>query len=184
MTYKSSLNKSPENRLSQFSVAVIAFISVALPGVVTFLFFMEKVEAGKFTFLPAVYATINAITSICLIAAYAAIRKRNITTHRLLMTISIFLSALFLVLYVIYHATTPSTSFGGTGSIRYVYYFILITHIFLSAAVVPLVLISYVQALAKRFDKHRRIARVTLPIWLYVTISGVLVYLLISPYYT
>ena len=99
------------------------------------------------------------------------------------MTGAIALSLAFLVMYVAYHMTTDSTTFGGEGSIRYIYFFILITHIILSIAVIPMVLITYVRALAKTFDKHKKIARITFPIWLYVAVTGVVVYLMISPYY-
>ena len=99
------------------------------------------------------------------------------------MKTSIALSLVFLLMYVAYHMTSESTSYGGEGVIKYLYFFILITHIFLSIAIIPLVLITYVKALAKRFDKHKKIAKITFPIWLYVAVTGVIVYLMISPYY-
>ncbi|MNG02693.1 hypothetical protein D3C84_857330 [compost metagenome] len=99
------------------------------------------------------------------------------------MTSAIALSVAFLVMYVAYHMTADSTKFGGEGAIRYVYFFILITHILLSIAIIPLVLISYVRALSKSFDRHRKIAKITFPLWLYVAVTGVVVYLMISPYY-
>jgi putative membrane protein len=112
-----------------------------------------------------------------------AIKNKKIALHRRLMTIAIALSVVFLISYILFHAATEPTKFGGEGAVRSIYYFALLTHIVLSAAVVPLVLISYVRALSERFDKHRKIARITLPIWLYVAFTGVLVYLLIAPYY-
>lgn len=99
------------------------------------------------------------------------------------MSSAILVSVLFLLSYVAYHLTTSSTPYGGEGWDRKIYFFILITHIVLSAAIVPMVLITYVRALSEKFDKHKKIARITLPIWLYVTITGVVVYLMISPYY-
>ncbi len=99
------------------------------------------------------------------------------------MKVCIGLSAAFLVMYVAYHMTSDSTVYGGEGVVRYVYYFILISHILLSIIIIPLVLISFVRALAGRFDRHRKIARITYPIWLYVAVTGVVVYLMISPYY-
>ena len=99
------------------------------------------------------------------------------------MTTAIALSVAFLVMYVAYHMTADSTKFGGEGIIKYVYFFILITHIFLSIVIIPLVLITYVRALATKFDKHKKIAKITFPIWLYVAVTGVIVYLMISPYY-
>ena len=100
-----------------------------------------------------------------------------------MMTTAIALSLGFLVMYVAYHMTTDSTKFGGEGVIKYVYYFILISHILLSIAVIPLVLISYVRALSEKFDSHKRIAKITFPIWLYVAVTGVIVYVMIAPYY-
>jgi putative membrane protein len=100
-----------------------------------------------------------------------------------MMTTAIALSLGFLVMYVAYHMTADSTKFGGEGVIKYVYYFILISHILLSIAVIPLVLISYVRALSEKFDSHKRIAKITFPIWLYVAVTGVIVYVMIAPYY-
>jgi putative membrane protein len=99
------------------------------------------------------------------------------------MKFAIFLSVLFLGMYVAYHMTANSTAFGGEGVIRYVYYFILITHICLSVIIIPFVLVTYVRALAQRFDRHKKIAKITFPLWLYVAVTGVIVYLMISPYY-
>ena len=128
-------------------------------------------------------ASINGTATVVLIAGFLAIRNGKIQLHKRLMSLAILLSVLFLVSYVAYHLTTVSTPFGGEGAIKSLYFFILISHILLSAAIVPLVLITYVRALSQRFDKHRKIARITLPIWLYVTITGVVVYFMISPYY-
>jgi putative membrane protein len=99
------------------------------------------------------------------------------------MTTAIALSLVFLLSYVLFHASTEPTKFAGEGMVRNIYFFLLLTHIFLAIAIVPLVLISYVRAIAQKFDKHRKIARITLPIWLYVTSTGVIVYLMIAPYY-
>ena len=99
------------------------------------------------------------------------------------MTSAIALSIAFLVMYVAYHMTSDSTKFGGEGVIKYVYYFILITHIVLSIAIIPMVLVTYVRALAANFESHKKISRITFPIWLYVAVTGVIVYLMISPYY-
>jgi putative membrane protein len=133
--------------------------------------------------LPPIYATINGITAVLLVTAVMAIKNGNRKLHELLMKIAIGCSLVFLVLYIVYHMTTDSTPFGGTGALKYVYFFILISHITLSIATIPLVLITYVRALAEKFDKHKKIAKITFPIWLYVAVTGVLVYLMISPYY-
>lgn len=163
---------------------VIIAASVIIPIAVAILFFMPKIDIGsKLTILPLFNAIINGSTAIILILALRAIKAKNIELHRKLMTSAIVLSVLFLLSYITYHATSDSTVFGGEGMIKNVYYFILLSHILLSIIVVPFVLISYVRALSERFDKHKKIAKITWPIWLYVTVTGVLVYILISPYY-
>ncbi len=165
----------------------IITVSILIPLVVAILFSVKLKDFGfdvePLRFLPPIYATINGITALILIFAVVAIKRGNRFLHERLMTTAIGCSVLFLIMYVAYHMTSDSTSFGGTGNIRYVYFFILITHILLSIAIIPMVLITYVRALAQKFDSHRKIARVTFPIWLYVAISGVVVYLMISPYY-
>ena len=165
----------------------IITVSILIPLVVAILFSVKLKDFGfdvePLRFLPPIYATINGITALILIFAVVAIKRGNRLLHERLMTTAIGCSVLFLIMYVAYHMTSDSTSFGGTGNIRYVYFFILITHILLSIAIIPMVLITYVRALAQKFDRHRKIARVTFPIWLYVAISGVVVYLMISPYY-
>lgn len=161
----------------------IIVLSVAIPAVVAILFGVKIPDATPLYFLPPVYATINALTAFLLVSAVVAIKNGNRKLHEILMKVCIGLSVVFLVLYVVYHMTTPSTSFGGEGVMRYVYFFILISHILLSIAVIPLVLFTYVRALAQRFDRHKRLARITFPIWLYVAVTGVIVYLMIAPYY-
>lgn len=163
--------------------SLIVFISIVLPVAVAVLYVLPKTETTLFSFLPLLNAIINGTTFLILIAALVAIKNKNIVLHKRLMWTALVLSVVFLLSYVLYHATTPSTSFGGEGTIKYIYFFILLTHILLSAIVVPLVLLTLVRALAEKFDLHRKIAKITLPIWLYVTLTGVLVYLMISPYY-
>ncbi len=162
-------------------------LSIVIPLAVAALFGVNLPKMGysvqPLTFLPPIYATINGCVAIILVVAVLQIKKGNKTTHERLMKLAIALSVCFLVLYLAYHMTSESTKFGGEGTIKYVYLFILITHIVLSIAVIPLVLITYIKALAKRFDKHKKIAKITFPIWLYVAITGVVVYLMIAPYY-
>lgn len=171
---------------TKYNKLIIA-LSVIIPLAVAVLFGVNLRKMGydvqPLTFLPPIYATINGVTVILLITAVLAIKKGNRKVHERLMKLAILCSVLFLVMYVAYHMTSDSTPFGGEGAIRYVYFFILITHIVLSIAIIPLVLITYVKALAQRFDKHKKIAKITFPIWLYVAITGVIVYLMISPYY-
>ncbi len=174
---------NPDKNFETKSRPWIVVLSIAVPAAVAFLFFTDKVEGYDTSFLPPIYASLNALTAIFLVLAFVAIRRKNINLHKNLMSSAIVFSALFLVLYVIYHSTSDSTAYGGEGNIRIFYFALLISHIVLSVIIIPLVLITYVRALAKRFDKHKKIARITFPIWLYVAISGVLVYLMISPYY-
>lgn len=164
---------------------MIIILSVLIPVVVAVLFFLPKnFEVGEEVYyLPAANAIINGLTSIVLILAYAAIRKGDRERHKKLMLSALVLSVLFLLSYVSYHSLTESTPFGGEGWIKSVYYFVLLSHILLAIIIVPLVLISFSRALAEKYDKHKKIARITLPLWLYVTITGVIVYLMISPYY-
>jgi putative membrane protein len=167
-------------------VPFIVAATIAIPLVVTLLAFAPKLSLlGDFDYhiLPMLNAIINGTTFFVLIAAVMAIKNKNIALHRTLMTTAIVLSVVFLVSYVLFHAATEPTKFEGTGAVKGIYYFILITHILLSAAIVPLVLISYVRALTEQFDRHRKIAKITFPLWLYVTSTGVIVYLMIAPYY-
>ncbi|KAA1245920.1 DUF420 domain-containing protein [Aquimarina sp. RZ0] len=165
----------------------IIILSISIPLVVAILFGVNLRKLGfnvtPLTFLPPIYASVNGLTAIVLVIALWAVKNKKIKLHENLMKIAISCSVLFLLMYIAYHMTSDSTKFGGEGTIRYIYYFILITHIILSILIIPFVLITYVRALAKRFDTHRKIARITFPIWLYVAISGVIVYIMIAPYY-
>ncbi len=160
----------------------IIALSIIIPLAVAALFGV-KVDGYDFSFLPPIYAAINGITAVLLIMAVVAIKNNKRLLHERLMKGCIGLSALFLTLYIAYHITSESTSFGGEGNIKYVYFFILITHILLSIAVIPLVLFTFVRALSEQFDKHKKLAKITFPIWLYVAVTGVVVYFMISPYY-
>lgn len=162
---------------------LIVALSIIIPVVIAVLFGMPKVKGYDTSFLPPIYATVNGLTAILLVVAFVAIKKGKRKLHEGVMKICIGLSASFLVMYVAYHLTSESTSFGGQGGIRYFYFFILITHILLSIGVIPFVLFTFVRALAGNFERHRKLARITFPIWLYVAVTGVIVYLMISPYY-
>lgn len=161
---------------------LIVVLSVVIPIAVALLFGV-KIDMELPLFLPPVYATINALTVVLLIAAVVAIKKGNRKMHELLMKVAILCSVVFLVLYVLYHMTSDSTPYGGEGSLRLLYFVILISHIVLSIAVIPFVLITYVRAITNNFDLHKKIAKITFPLWLYVASTGVVVYLMIAPYY-
>jgi putative membrane protein len=176
-----------QNSVEQKYNKWIVLLSILIPVAVAVLFKVKLkdfgVEVVPLRFLPPIYATINGITAVLLVWAVMAIKKGNRRLHENLMKTAIGCSLAFLVMYIAYHMTTDSTSYGGEGVLRYVYFFILLSHILLSIAVIPLVLITYVRALAERFDKHKKIAKITFPIWLYVAVTGVIVYLMIAPYY-
>lgn len=161
----------------------IILLSVAIPVAVAVLFMVRLPNVAPLTFLPPIYAIINALTAVLLVSALVAIKKKNSALHERLMKSAIFLSCVFLVMYVAYHMTSDPTPYGGTGFMRPLYYFILVTHILLSIGIIPMVLITYVRAISKHFADHKRIARITFPIWLYIAVTGVVVYLMIAPYY-
>ena len=161
----------------------ITIISIAIPLVVALLFAYKIPNSKPLTFLPPIYATINGITAILLIVALITIKNGKRALHQKLMTTNIFLSVLFLVMYVVYHMTSETTLYGGEGYLKYVYYFILMSHIVLSISVIPLVLITYSKVYLDDFESHRLWAKYTFPIWLYVAVTGVIVYMMISPYY-
>ncbi|MPT35215.1 MAG: DUF420 domain-containing protein [Flavobacterium sp.] len=165
----------------------IVVLSVAIPLVVALLFGVNLRKLGydvqPLSFLPPIYATINGITAVLLVAAVWAIKNGKRSLHENLMKVAIACSVAFLAMYVAYHMTSDSTKFGGEGAIRYIYYFILVTHILLSVIIIPFVLITYVRAIAGSFDRHKKIAKITFPMWLYVAVTGVIVYLMIAPYY-
>jgi putative membrane protein len=195
------MNNTENQTLEQRFKFPIILVSIIIPVVVAVLFSVKLkdlgIEVEPLSFLPPIYASINGLTALLLVMGVMAIRNGNQKIHERLMTMAILCSVIFLVMYVAYHMTADSTVYGdidgnkildatekaNAGSMRLVYLFILLTHILLSVAIIPLVLITYVRALATRFDKHRKIAKITFPLWLYVAVTGVVVYLMISPYY-
>lgn len=172
-------NKNQEKKFNR----IITIVSILVPLVVVVLFGVKIPDAEPLGFLPPIYASINGLTAVLLIVAVWAIKQGKRKLHQNIMSACIFLSLLFLLMYIAYHMTADSTSYGGDGILKYVYFFILISHIFLSIVIIPLVLKTYARAYLKDFERHRKLARITFPVWLYVAVSGVLVYLMISPYY-
>ncbi len=161
---------------------LIKVISILVPIVVASLFRI-KLDIDMPVFLPPIYATINATTALILITALWAIKNGKQKLHEGLMKTAMSFTFLFLILYILYHATSNSTVFGGEGTIKYVYYFILISHIILSIIVIPFVLFTFARALNKEFTKHKKLGKFAFYLWLYVAVTGVIVYLMISPYY-
>jgi putative membrane protein len=180
-------NKATLIQSEQKVKAWIIAISVIIPLAVAVLIFMPtKLELGSdlVYFLPHLNAVINTAATIALIAAIVFIKNKNIAYHGASMTIAFVLGAIFLVSYVVYHAAAESTTFGGEGIIRPFYYFLLITHIILAAVALFPILFAYYYGLTDQREKHRKVVKFAYPIWLYVTVTGVIVYLMISPYYT
>jgi putative membrane protein len=161
----------------------IWILSIAIPVVVVILFTVRIPGVERMGFLPPIYASINALTAFLLVIAFISILNGMRELHEKLMKTSIILSVLFLALYVVYHMTSDSTKFGGEGIMKYMYYSILFTHIILSVTVIPFVLVTYVRAIRGDFPAHKKIARITFPLWLYVAVTGVVVYIMIAPYY-
>jgi putative membrane protein len=165
----------------------ISVIAVIVPVLVAVLLFMpSKIEVGSdwVYFLPHLNAVINSAATVALIAGVIFIKNGKIDYHRAAMTAAFGLGAIFLVSYVVYHATAESTTFGGEGWIRPVYYFILITHIVLAAVALFPILLAYYYGYTDQRAKHKKVVKFAFPIWLYVTVTGVIVYLMISPYYS
>lgn len=164
-----------------------------LIGIFSFVVFAVVVSLGKLKwnvdlgFNPHVFARINAVlnslVAILLLAGLAAVKQGKFLIHKRIMISALILSILFLVSYICHHLFTGDTRYGGTGSIRYVYFVILITHIFLAAIILPFILFTAYRAMIAEWPKHVRLARITWPIWFYVSVTGVVVYFMISPYY-
>lgn len=161
---------------------LIIFASVFIPLAVALLF-QIRIDGYDLSFLPLIYSFINGLTAVLLVIAVIQIKKGNRKAHENLMKTNMVLSAIFLVMYILYHITSDPTEFGGTGWIRYIYYFILISHIVLSVTVTPLVLFTFWRGWTGDFERHRKIAKITFPVWLYIAVTGVIVYWMISPYY-
>lgn len=167
-------------------VPVIIAVSVLVPVLILILMFQPS--GGAFTeapmgSFPFFHAVLNFCTALLLIMGFFAARIRNRIWHRNIMMLAFLLSTVFLVSYVISKMSNDPVPFGGEGPIKWVYYFILITHIILSAVIIPLVLFTIYRGFSGDVEKHRKIARYTMPVWLYVAITGVLVYVFMSPYY-
>lgn len=166
----------------------IVILSVTIPVVVAILFGVNLRKLGydvqPLSFLPPIYAAINGLTAILLVWAVAAIKRGNKALHERLIKLCIACSVAFLAMYVAYHMTSDSTPYGGEGAMRYIYFVILISHILLSIIIIPFVLVTFVRGIAGAYERHKKLARITYPMWLYVAVTGVIVYLMISPYYT
>lgn len=180
--------EEPQNIFSkeQFWAKVIVFVSIAVPVLIAILFKISPPDISTsfdFKILPKFHAFLNGSVAILLMLSFYFIKNKQVKAHKACNVTALVFSAMFLVSYVTYHTFTESTKYGGEGTLKYVYYFILLTHIVLSAIILPIILFTFLRAFVGKFEQHRKIARWTLPLWLYVAITGVLVYLMISPYY-
>lgn len=183
------LMKTPKTNesIDKRSYGWIILVSVIVPVLVAVLIFMPQkleMELEWVYFLPHLNAVINSAATFALLLGLYFIKNKQVVYHKLAMTTAFSLGAIFLVSYVVYHASAESTSFGGEGIIRNIYYFILLTHIILAAIALFPILLAYYYGSTGRYERHRKIVKYAYPIWLYVTVSGVLVYLMIRPYYS
>lgn len=160
-------------------------LSILIPIAVALLIgIRQKLPLGDWTAqLPHVIGVVNATTALALTGALVAVKQKKFELHKNLMLTAFSLGALFLVLYILYHVSNENTPYGGEGVIRYVYFFFLISHIGLSIGVVYFVLMAMHYAITQQFKRHRKVVKIAFPVWLYVSVSGVIVYLMISPYY-
>lgn len=180
-------NVAEDKKVLNFIYIVSAVIPVAV-GLLMIMPSEWKVDLGltenaSVSSLPLIHAVLNGLTFVFLLLALFAIKNKKITIHKTFMITALVLSSIFLISYVIYHTTHPSAKFLGEGSVRYVYFFILISHIILSVPVIPLALLSIWRGWTNDIEKHKKITKFSLPIWLYVSLTGVLVYLFMQPYY-
>jgi putative membrane protein len=177
---------SPQSIKEKSFVAPVAIVSVAIPLVVVYLFYLTppQVELGfNLSLLPAFHASLNFATALLLLLGRYFILNKNLQAHKYSMISAFALSVIFLLSYVTYHLLTEPTKYGGAGIMKVIYLSILITHIVLAALILPLILLTMIRALQERFDKHKVLAKLTWPLWLYVAVTGVLVYLMLAPYY-
>lgn len=178
------LNDMSEKSLSLIIYAVSMVICLAVAFLIYFPQAFALSNGGiNVEYLPRFHAFLNGSCTLLLIGGYVAVRQKKYNLHKTLMVTCFLLSSIFLVSYVIYHSQAPATKFGGEGLIRPIYYTILLTHIVLAALILPLALFTISRSWRGEFAKHKKIARVTLPIWIYVTATGVIVYFMIAPYY-
>ena len=157
-------------------------VSIVIPIAVAILFTV-KIEGVDLGFLPPIYASLNALTAIGLIVAIVAIKRKNRKLHQRVIQVCLIFSILFLLLYVLYHMTSDTTPYGGEGILKMIYFFLLISHILLSMVVIPIVLFAYLFAWQGDFVRHKKWTKFAFPLWLYVAVTGVLVYVMISQYY-
>lgn len=185
MNRETYTQREPNLRLAKklnLGVYAISFVVLMLVGSMRKIHF-DLPEGISLSFLPAVHATLNSLVTILLVTALVAIKRGNVAGHKTAINLAMACSALFLLCYVAYHFTNPETSFGGEGFVKYVYYFLLITHIILAAISLPFILYTWVLGFTHQFPRHRKFTKIVFPIWLYVAVTGPVCYLMLRPYY-
>jgi putative membrane protein len=179
--------QGPLGGMTERCLAVLVYgLSAVVCGLVVLLIVtpeLLRIEGLDVSALPAFHATLNGTVALLLVLGYTLIRKRRIQAHRASMVAAFSLSCLFLISYVLYHSQAPTSTFGGEGWVRPVYFFVLISHIALAPVVLPLALWAVIRAFRHEFGRHMKVARWTFPVWLYVAVTGVVVYLMMAPYY-
>jgi putative membrane protein len=182
--FKNHAMNQPANKLLEKKLNRIAWVITAV--VLLLVGMMRRVRIDSdidFSFLPPLYSAMNALTALILMAGLYFIKTKQPAKHQKAMTIAIFSSLLFLLGYVLYHFTTDETKFGGEGTIRYLYFFLLITHVVLAAVIFPFILFTFIRAYTRQFDRHKKMARWVYWVWLYVALTGPVLYFMIKPFY-
>jgi len=178
-------NETPEENLplARKLYPIGAVLTVAVLGLVGAMRYVKLDVGFELNFLPLVHAILNSIVAVLLVVGLITAQQRKINAHKRAITAAMACSALFLLCYVAYHFTTPSTKFGGEGAIRYVYFALLISHIVLAAVSFPLILFTWIFGFTGQVKRHRWFAKFTFPMWLYVAVTGPICYLMLRPYY-
>ena len=183
--YSEYLQRKPNLSLSRILERIAWVITVVVIGLVGVMRRVKIDLPGDMDlgFLPPVHALLNSCVAVLLILALVFIKKRRIDLHKRAISGAMICSVLFLLCYVAYHFTTEETSFGGTGAIRYAYYFLLVSHIVLAAVSFPGILLTWIWGYTNQFQRHRQWSKLVYPVWLYVAVTGPICYLMLKPYY-
>ena len=181
-TFEDPRQATPNLRLARKLNIAAGVVSAVVLAVVV-LMREISLPLGDFSFLPPFHSTVNALTAVVLIYSFLQIKKGNVKAHRNANVLALVLSVVFLLSYVLYHITTETVSYGGEGALRYLYFFLLISHIVLSAVILPFILFTFIRAYTNQIEKHKKMARWVFPLWLYVAVTGPICYLLLMPYY-
>ena len=188
--YKEYLQKEPNLALAKKLKTAALIVTVLVIGLVFSMHFLKQIIDEKlnldldFSFLPPFHSALNALAAVALIYSVIQVKKKNIENHRRGMLTALALSVGFLLSYVLYHITSDPVLYGGQGTIRYIYFFFLLTHVVLAALSFPFILFTFIYSWTNQIEKHRKMARWVFPIWLYVAITGPLCYLMLMPYYS